>query len=232
MTLPRFTSGRVGNLEFSHLNEAFDMLDGKQAKKADRRETQSVPLLVRLISRNPAGAFSWAEVSRDNDGTYAPVQGGLTSTKNSDPFHYQAISLSGGGLVGDIVVIEPRRTKQGRLYYTIGTSAGTVTRAFVIVSNVPHATRQDSWTYIGKTVESVVSPGIGQQWSTTSQVEYTLLNGAENPVDGSTIGVGTIPPSGTVSGRRPIKPATVVLASNIGGDWIFSLPNGYAFTCQ
>ena len=28
MTLPRFTSGKVGNLDFSHLNEAFGVIDG------------------------------------------------------------------------------------------------------------------------------------------------------------------------------------------------------------
>lgn len=232
MTLPRFTSGKVGNLEFSHLNEAFDMLDGKAAKRADKREMQTQPLLARLIEKNQVGAFSWSEMVRNDDGSFSSVQNGLSSSKSGDQFKYPAVSLTGGAAAGDVVIIEPRRSKQGKLYYTIATSAGTVTRPFMIVSNVPHATRQDAWAYVGKTVDAVITPGFGLQWQVTSQLEYVLLNGCENPTDGSTIGVGTVPPAGVVSSRRPIKPNTVVVASNIGGNWIFSVPNGYAFTCQ
>lgn len=231
MTLPRFTSGRVGNLDYSHLNEAFDMLDGKSAERVDRRQPRAQPLLAKLLDRNQSGLFSWSEMVRNDDGTYQAATNGLSSTKMGDAYRFPAVSLSGGAMVGDVVIIEPRRTKQGKLYYTIQSGAGTVTRAFIIVSSVPHATRTDAWAYIGKTVESVFSPGFGQQWSTTSQVEFVLLNGCENASDGSSIGVGTVPPTGVVSTRRPIKPGTVVTASNINGDWIFSVPNGYQFVC-
>lgn len=231
MTLPRFTSGKVGNLEFSHLNEAFDILEGKQAAIRSRREPADAALLVRLIQKNAAGAFSWSEMTRKDDGTFEAVNGGVASTKDGDAFHYPAISLSGGAIAGDTVIIEPRRTKQGKLYYTIATSGGTVTRAFQIVSSVAHASRPDMWAYVGKTVESVQTPGTGAQWVATSQLEYVLLNGAENPSDGNSIGVGTVPPSGTLSTRRAIKPGTVVMASYSGNNWVFSIPNGYSFVC-
>ena len=232
MTLPRFTSGKVGNLEFSHLNEAFDMLDGKQAKRADRRETQTASILAKLLQKNAANEFSWSEMARQNDGSYQSVTGGTSSTKSGNAFFYPAVSLSGGAVVGDTVILDPRRTKQGKLYYTIATSGGTITLAFQIVSSVAHASRPDMWSYVGKTVESVQTPGTGAQWVTTSQLEYVLLNGAENPTDGTSIGVGTVPPAGVISARRPIKPGTVVPASYIGNNWVFGLPNGYSFICQ
>ena len=80
MTLPRFTSGKVGNLEFSHLNEAFDILEGKQAAIRSRREPADAALLVRLIQKNAAGAFSWSEMTRKDDGTFEAVNGGVAST--------------------------------------------------------------------------------------------------------------------------------------------------------
>jgi hypothetical protein len=232
MTLPRFTSGRVGNLEFSHLNEAFDLLEGKQAKIRDSKEMGGESILARLLQMNASKQFCWAEVSRSNDGSYGTVVNGQSSTREANSYFYPAISLNTGAVVGDVVVIAPRRSAQGSLYYAILGSGGTVTRAFQIISNAPHATRSDAWAYVAKTVESEIAVGIGQRWKVTSDIEYTLLNGAENPFDGSSIGVGTVVPSGTTYARRPIKPGTVVLASVVLGDWVFCVPNGYSFNCQ
>lgn len=231
MTLPRFTSGRVGNLDYSNLNEAFDRIEAKDAARMERKGPTPQVILARLVSKDAQERFAWSEVVRLDDGTYEPVLRGVTSSKDGDPYRYPAISTTGGAQVNDVVLISPRRTKTGRLYYTIATSAGTVTRAFIIVGSIPHATRSDAWSYLGRVARIVIQPGIGQVWQQVDAAEYVLVNGAENPVDGTYIGVGTIAPVGVSAVRNPIRAGTVVMASNIGPGWSFSMPNGYTFTC-
>jgi len=232
MTLPRFTAGRVGNLEFSHLNEAFDLLEDRNALEARRRQPTAAVLLAQLTQENAAGEFAWTEVVRSNDGSYTTVQDGIASTSEGNAFAFAAISLNRGAEVGDIVAISPRRTSEGKLFYVIQNGSGTVTRSFKIVQSLQHATRNDMWAYKGRLVTSSIQSGYGSIWTESSALEYVLLNGAENASDASsTIGVGTRPPTGVQAVRNPIKVGTIVLASNVDGDWHFSMPNGYTFTC-
>lgn len=231
MALPRFTSGRVGNLEFSHLNEAFDRIESREAMQSRGRQPSTVILLAQLTQQNDADEFAWAEVRRSDDGSYSPSPNGITSTREGDPFAFAAVSLTGGSQVGDIVAISPRRTAQGKLWYSINGGSGTVSRSFIITESIAHPSRSDMWAYKARPVDRTIQSGYGGVWTPTSALEYILVNGAENPADGSSIGVGTVPPSGVQYVRRPIKVGTVVVASNINNDWVFSIPNGYSFIC-
>lgn len=247
MTLPRFTSGKVGNLEFSHLNEAFDAIDGMDRTQRASRNRRKIPNLVlaRLGSQdqspNGFGGWSWVEVYWNGGGEGAiTVPGGLSSgapagEPDANPYMLPAFSIEPTGFaMGEVVLLVPshraRFAAAPEPYMLIVRTLPSVTRAFEIVNAEGIALGR--WKYTGRerrwdVIQNLWVPVGG------APVDVTLLNSCENAVDApGNIGVGsTLPGSVPQPVRQRIKDGTVVMATASNINYVFSVPNGYAFQC-
>lgn len=238
MTLPRFTSGQVGRLDFSHLNDAFGYIDlqrGSESKPVDAADGK-LPLVLAIIGSYDAQTkrHAWSEAVIDENGTAVPFTGGRTSTANGDPFAFPAFTPDGQqASAGSVVTLVPKRRKSGAIAYLVvsGSAAGTVNTLIVQgVQQVIHPQRM--WVYQVRQAVWEFTPPFN--WQATGALMYAL-NGCENAVDqpGVSIGVGTVVPVGVSASaiRQPIKSGTVVVATMVGSTWVFSVPNGYRYDC-
>lgn len=238
MTLPRFTSGQFGRLDFSHLNDAFGYIDlqrGSESKPVDAADGK-LPLVLAIIGSYDAATkrHAWSEAVIDANGTVVTLSGGRRSTANGDPFAFPAFTPDGQqASVGSAVTLVPKRTKTGGIAYLVvsGSAAGTVNTLIVQgVQQVIHPQRM--WVYQVRQAAWEFTPPFN--WQSTGSVMYAL-NGCENAVDqaGVSIGVGTVVPIGVSASavRQPIKNGTVVVATMVGTTWVFSVPNGYRYEC-
>ena len=233
MDLPRFTSGAVGKLTFAHLNEAFDAIDDLArdgGESTSRAPTRSRAILVQLISESATtpGEWSWTEIVRDGSTTTAKPSGRSSSTVSS-AFAYPLVSDTGRALgANDIVLAEPMRDADGRLYYSAleATPRGTVSEPLVIVS-ASIITAGQQWLY---TVRRVTNVGYG---FSSAPPDLEALNGAEARADaGGVYGVGFGGGSASSFTRRPIEPGVVVVGLQIAPTrYLFSMPNGYGVNC-
>ena len=232
MTLPRFTSGKVGALEFSHLNEAFDRIEDSSALVTMKRPRAALGrvFLARILSKTGSGLTekgAFEEVARLDlsAGTYAVIPGGLKSTLGADAYKYPIVAAVSG--VGSIVPILGHIAGDGSLYFKECAVSSTGTMASV-VSATGSGPR---WTYALNPVK-----WDGSAWVTTGAAPITgAINGAENAVDTPqtrNIGVGSVYVANATATRNPIKVGTVVgPVIDIDGFYLFSTPNGYPFAC-
>jgi hypothetical protein len=238
MTLPRFNDGKVGALEWHHLNEAFDLIEATTPALGGTRPIASGPLVLAQLGAAVDGAYQWSEVVLKDDGEYEVVVGGRNSSLDGDTRASPAFSLDGAGYaVGAVVFITPRRTKTGKSWWGIVSGASSTQKAMKIVG-----TSQGNLSYVwGYTVREVtigfsILPGVGNILTATEfGPEWQAWNLAElRADDNGRIGVGTIPPAGVAAIRQPIRAGVIVVASKVPSAalWVFSMPNGYAFTCQ
>jgi hypothetical protein len=233
MTLPRFTTGRTGNLTFTVLNEMIDRLEAVEKKAADPNRDQRgvlLPFLAKTTVLKPQTTNTWGftefTYGKSRDIQFPKgVDGGRSSGRANDPWAYP---LLGEGLIeNQIVLAFPMNDDEGKLvFHALPSPVNSVVARIVNSDSV--AVGQWRYSVQAATITSVVpSPLI-----VTGGAVFTAWNGAEWNVDGSgTYGVGMRPPSGVFL-RQPIKTGTVVVVSNdANGFWHFSIPNGYQVTC-
>lgn len=238
MTLPRFTSGRVGNLEFSHLNEAFAAIDDMSRASGETRRmrpTIGSMVVAQIGVAGISNQYAWYEVTIGIDGAATVIPGGLSSgapfpQPNPDPYLLPAVSIDGTAFgVGDIVLLSPARRTDGTSYMAIVKPVGSTVRPYEIVDAVGISLGR--WRYTGarRRWDELQSAWVADGSSDT----ITMLNGAENAVDTpGHIGLGsTLPGSVPQPVRQRIKNGTVVTPTNTGGVLTFCIPNGYAFQC-
>lgn len=247
MTLPRFTSGKVGNLEFSHLNEAFDAIDGMDRMMGASKQRRKMPniVLARLGNQDQRpegfGGWSWVEVywNFGSDLAYT-VPGGLSSGSpdgepNPNPYLLPAVSLEPTAFrTGEVVLLIPSHRARFNAapdpIMLIVRTLPSVTRAFEIVDAVGISLGR--WRYIGRERKW---DGLTNAWVAVeaNEQDANLLNSCENAVDTpGNIGVGsTLPLSVPQPVRQRIKNGTVVMATASNTNYVFSVPNGYAFGC-
>ena len=235
MTLPKFTAGQVGKLEFHHLNEAFERierLDGNPALVTASGPVLGRTILVRITGQSGTGnsirgSFEEVALSSVGSNTYFAVGGGVKSTVSGDS--YGAPIVFPCSAVGSIVPVLGHIAANGKLYFRECSSPtlmrlGRINAAAQIGSS-------------GKFIYTLVEVSIdnfnqGTFATVGSGLIFYALNGCEQPVDlNREIGVGTIYPLGGTAYRKPIKNGTVVSCMPSGSDYIFSIPNGYEFVC-
>lgn len=236
MDLPRFNSGKVGSLEWFHLNYVFDVIESGRPQSRPQRKQDDEWIYATLtnVAVVQAGQisnrWSWNEIQRDpSTGGFSVVQGGRTSTYGDDPFFIPAIPVSGTEAyeIGDLVLLRLSRFANGSPYAVIVKPSGSAVSLFEIVGNSPGPSGR--WTYTGRLRSFDGSIGWFDASSTTN---FTLYNSCENVVDAAnSIGVGTVKPSSATAIRQPIKNGTIVMAVYSESAWVFSIPNGYSFGC-
>jgi hypothetical protein len=238
MTLPRFTSGRVGNLDFSHLNEAFSKIDdiGRSSGESRKMRPSIGSMIVAQIGvPGLSNQYAWYEVTLGPTGLATVIEGGLSSGSpapqpNPDLYLLPAVSIDGTVFsVGDIVLLSPARRTDGSSYMTIVKPVGSTVRPYEITGATGISLGR--WLYTGqrRKWDAVQTAWVLEGSATT----VTMLNGAENAVDSTgNIGVGsTLPGSVPQPIRQRIKDGTIVTPTNSGGVLTFCIPNGYAFQC-
>ena len=247
MTLPRFTSGKVGNLDFSHLNEVFGVIDGLDRTSAGAKSARRTPstVVARLGNQDQSGSgfggWSWEEVYWNYGSDLAvTVPGGLTSGSpagepNPNPYLLPAVSLEPTAFrTGEVVLLLPthraRFNNAPDAVMLIIRTLPSVTRAFEIVNAVGISLGR--WRYIGRERKW---DGLNNAWvaAEVNEQDVNLLNSVENAVDTpGNMGVGsTLPGSVPQPVRQRIKNGTVVMATASNAFYVFSVPNGYAFQC-
>ena len=244
MTLPRFTSGQIGRLSFSDLNEAFDRIEemptmsGKPS--ASLVNQPAIVFIARVTAtqgedQDKRGA--WEEVSlRDlfND-IYDPVSGGMTSSDGQSAY---AIPLMPPvPEVGTVFVAVAHTTTEGKHYITQFLAKAPVLMGLVISHEVIDAGPDDrKWKYTLR--EASFDFNSEQQtggWGSSGDT-FIAFNGCENPTDRfpdqRNIGVGSKHTAYTAE-RMPIKLGSIVQCHKApqGDFYYFSVPNGYAFGC-
>jgi hypothetical protein len=237
MTLPRFTSGKVGRLEFHHLNEAFDRIENVDpSMPSGVRQILGRVILARVQGQTGSGNAikgSFVEVAVTNPGSddYSAVVGGVTSTVNGDAFGAPIVFPVPP--IGSVVPILGHVAANGQLYFrqcaaassSASVRAGRITAATQITANA-------KWLY---TLNDVQVKTIGTAiYELTGVGAFQALNGCEEPVDAPAtrnIGVGTIHVVGSTATRQPIKVDTIVVCIPTLGGYVFSVPNGYSFVC-
>jgi hypothetical protein len=233
MTLPRFTSGKVGNLTFAHMNEIVDRLEAVEKKAADPNRDQRgvlLPFLAKTTLLKPQTNNLWGftefTYGKSRDIRFpAGVDGGRASGRANDPW---AFPLIGEGLIeNQLVLAFPMNDDEGKLvFHAVPSPVNS------IVARVTgfESTVVGQWKYLmqAATITSISPTPL----IVTGGATITAYNGCEWVTDGSgTYGVGMRPPSGTFL-RQPIKVGTVAVISNdANGFWHFSIPNGYQVTC-
>lgn len=236
MTLPRFTSGRVGNLEFQHLNEAFDRIDalGSAPERNNQRSdvfNRTIVARVEAIQGTGLNALAkFSEYAPETPGssTYIKVTGGVTSTIGTDD--YAAPLVYPFPDIGSVIPIVAGISNDGKLYFKSQSDSGSQTR-FGMVESRTQLYPNRMWLYTLRFVAFDLQANTWTQLGGT----FTALNGCENPVDdvnNRTIGVGTIYPSGATAVRQPIVNGTICACIVTAGHYLFSIPNGYSFTCS
>lgn len=232
MTLPRFTSGQVGKLTFFHLNEAFDRIETVSADQSKPfNQILGRVILAKITGHSGSGSSrvgSFVEVSANAipPTSYTILSGGVTSNGFAAPI------VSPVSAVDSIVPILGHVSSNGKLYFR-ECSAPPLVRLGSINSAAQIGTFS-KWIY---TLTSVAIDSLNQgTFAADTTGTFQALNGCENPGDifaNRQIGVGTIYPSAITTSpvRKPIKTGTVVLCVLSGTDYVFSIPNGYEFTC-
>lgn len=232
MTLPRFTSGQVGKLTFFHLNEAFDRIETISADPGKPfNQILGRVILAKITAHQGSGSSrvgSFVEVSANAipPTSYTTVSGGVNSNGFVAPI------VAPVSAVNSIVPILGHVAADGKLYFRECSAPAAVRLGRISTSAQIGTSSRWIYTLTGVAIDNVnqgtyIADGTGS---------FQALNGCENPLDVSAsrqIGVGTIYPSTltTTPVRKAIKNETVVLCVASGTDYVFSIPNGYEFTC-
>ena len=166
MKLPRFTSGDVGRLNFSHLNEAFDRIETEFARIAcSDRAQEETSVIAQIMERqaivigtdpntnNPvyANIYSWQEIERDEVGRFNVKANGLNSGGQDNPFDAPAIQLADVRdqsvketlALGESVILVPRISSSGVRYWII-TRIFPFKRVLLRINNATEIRSQDN----------------------------------------------------------------------------------------
>ena len=243
MSLPRFTSGRVGKLSFQQLNEMFDRLEALELKvdrgdgaKGYSGENRKLIVLLKLTSKHATlPLFNFTEMVLvsvvASPITYATLEGGRTASDGTNLYAYPFVSTTAA--VGDLVAaiaVNSRTTSLpdgGLCYLPVGGGGSSTSTTFAAkVTGSGGAAPAFSYTCIE--VE-------GASFATkTGAVAFAAKNGAEVPTDiQGSYGVGFAPPTAVATlARKAIKNGTVVMVTkDAAGSYVFNCVNGYGVTC-
>lgn len=239
MTLPRFTSGSVGRLEFSHLNQAFAAIDEREASlhpssiATESASGTRLPLIVAKITGRSGENHSWVEVKREAS-NWSVLDGGRTSTLNADAYAFPAITTDGIPVPNDsIVMLIPKRSKTGSiLYLALNPGAGTIQP--VRIESFEVITNNKQWRYTAKAVTVTASGTPLIPTYAASGNPFVLFNTVEDIADTTTIyGVGSYKNANFTITRMPLRVGLIVNATKVSSSvWITSTPNGYKYECQ
>lgn len=259
MTLPRFTSGQFGRLDFSHLNDAFGYIDEMRGTSPATAPTpkDSGVLFARIgdtgaglgVQAGPNTALQfvghyWNEVVSTGSG-WEPFEGGrasgsLTTGIPVDAVQFPALSLTGKTLEQDVVaILFPQMTRPtdqfpARLFFAaVQISEGP--QPMKVYGNEPIENAVGRWRY----------DLVRQRWNNSTKSYVDVDEGGVGTVDGyntvetaidnvpiESFGVGSTRGTGFTVFRRPIKDGTVVMATQLSSQtWHFSVPNGYSIGC-
>ena len=232
MEFPRLTSGNLGALTFAHVNEIFRRIEqlGEIVGKAnwDGGFTIGRSILIRTLQKN-GDRFSWKQVTRATvpQSPAIEVEGGYTSTVGDDAFAIPVVSF-GTSLQINRTYAAFRVNANDGAAFMVAFGEGLVPGLYRILSS--ESIGGGKWRYTARK-QIIVGSAFADDPDFTANV--TMLNGCEQVQDtGSTYGVGTVPPSGVLMSRAPIRPNVVVYAVNSDGDdMVFSIPNGYQVNC-
>lgn len=243
MSLPRFTSGRVGKLSFQQLNEMFDRLEALELKvdRGDGANTYSgenrkLIVLLKLTSKHATlPLFNFTEMVLTSvlttPLTYTTLDGGRTASDGTNLFAYPFVSTTAA--VGDLVAaiaVNSRTTSigdGGLCYLPVGGGGSSTSTTFAAkVTGAGGSAPVFSYTCIE--VEG------GSLAAKAGAVSFTAKNGAEVPTDATgSYGVGFAPPTAVATlTRKAIKVNTVVMVTkDAAGTYVFNCVNGYGVTC-
>ena len=244
MSLPRFTSGRVGKLSFQQLNEMFDRLEALELKvdRGDGANTYSgenrkLIVLLKLTSKHATlPLFNFTEMTLagifTSSVTYVVLDGGRTASDGTNLYAYPFVSTTAA--VGDLVAaiaVNQRSTvlpDGGLCYLPVGGGGSSTSTTFPAKVESSSGGTAGIFTYSCKEVE-------GANFTYVSgAATISARNGAETAVDTPTsLGVGFIPPTPSpILTRKAIKVGTVVLITKDKlGLYSFCVPNGYKVEC-
>lgn len=237
MTLPRFTSGKVGKLEFHHLNEAFDRIENVEPlMPPSTRQILGRVILARVNALSGTGNAtigSFQEVAVTSPGTniYAAVNGGVSSTVGGNAFGAPIVFPVSAA--GSIVPVLGHIAADGKLYFRecSATSASASVRVGEVISSIEIVSNK-MWYY---QLQDVAITNIQQgTYQNITGSFFQALNGCEQPSDAPSqrlIGVGTIHVAGSLATRQKIRNGTIVVCVPSGNGFVFSVPNGYSFSC-
>lgn len=234
MTLPRFTSGQFGRLDFSHLNDAFGYIDLQRGSesKPDESPDGKLPLITARITGRDSANHSWVEVARES-GSWQDVKGGRTSKSASNDFAFPAMTVDESHVAADsIVIIVPKRGKRGEIRYVILNPVfGMVQLAMIQTVEVIEPAKR--WRYIAQAATASASGTPLMPSYSTSGNPFVLFNSVEEMPDTATIyGVGSYKNANFTIVRQPLRVGLIVLATRISSSMaVCSIPNGYRYEC-
>lgn len=244
MTLPRFTKGQAGNLDFSTLNEAFEAIDNLRrggerppARFQPRAAAGTGPIMVKVSTVTTDLArqrWGWTEVELSNVPpnttqasylTYVVKSGGATSNGLTVPIV--------GDLFGGETCMATRQIGNGGVPYYVPTIEPFEPYAAKIISSSPIVTGQWEYqaqlAYFNFTTNSFDSAG----------TYFPCRNTVESLADtASVFGVGFNKPSGVGSlVRSPVGAGVIVQiyrsfeSDHLVSKRVFTMPNPYTVTC-
>jgi hypothetical protein len=232
MDLPRFTSGAVGKLTFSHLNEAFDAIDDIARDAGVSESGSSIRgrvILARTFDHDDDRGWAWVELEGP---PYEIKPNGKSSALGEDRFAYPILSYGGiSPSVPTDLLIFPKYKPTGELFYVPIISPQTTFPAMILGSESIGGQR---FLY---TVEEVRWNQTLNGWEPVPDGRTgSAYNGAEAVQDESgpngSIGVGGCKGPTMNLVRRAIRTGIVVMTSaDVGGTLSFSLANGYCWEC-
>lgn len=243
MTLPRFTAGQNGSLEFHHLNEAFGYIDTRRSEnpKQGPGAQQSASLVGRIGTLPPPGTppsaqgYSWSEVRLTEAGEWIAIDGGRSSGPSNVAgrpelrWTYPAFALDGRPLDAfKEYLLVPSYRQDGKAFYLAMPQA--TTRPYQIIAADPIPTLPGQWRYSAR----LARRDFQGLWQIPNEQTFDLFNTLEALQDGvpaNTFGVGSIKPASATVTRQPIKVGAVVVASSDLTGIFFSVPNGYGINC-
>ena len=243
MSLPRFTSGRVGKLSFQQLNEMFDRLEALELKvdrgdgaKGYSGENRKLIVLLKLTSKHATlPLFNFTEMTLagifPSSVTYVVLDGGRTASDGTNLYAYPFVSTTAA--VGDLVAaiaVNQRSTvlpDGGLCYLPVGGGGSSTSTTFAAKVTIAGGTAPVfSYTLIEVEGASLAAKA--------GAVAFIAKNGAEVPSDvQGSYGVGFAPPTAVASlTRKAIKVNTVVMVTkDAAGTYVFNCVNGYGVTC-
>lgn len=245
MTLPRFTKGQAGNLDFSTLNEAFEAIDNLRrggerppARFQPRAAAGAGPIMVKVSTVTTDLArqrWGWTEVELLNVPpnttqasflTYGVKSGGATSNGLATPIVGDLFGgetcmatrqIGNGGVPYYVPTIEPFEPYPAKiLSYVTGASTGQWI----------YTVQKQYYNYSNSTFENA-----GGQFDCKNTVEYVADTA-------SLFGVGFNKPSGIQTlNRSPVRAGVIVQiyrafdSDHLLGTRVFTMPNPYTATC-
>ena len=245
MTLPRFTSGSIGKLDFSHLNDAFGYIDLARSVSTPMPDSKSAPsgaIFAKILNRdiqNNRSVHSWTEVVQTGPGTYVEPQHPRTSKVDGNDFFYPVETIDGDELATNSVhAVFPHRRADGSFFYLqlgVQQEVGMLAIGTVAQTLIPN----QMWTYHARLARFRIDAYPTPTWEVYGD-PTTAVNGCESAPDIHPIyGVGSSIP-GANSGqegtpnisRRPIRSGVIAVAIRATAIWTFSIPNGYSVICN